>query len=169
MSLLGKKLLELTSKSSKRKRQIVMPNYADASHMGIIYTYGDEKKEESINELIKLIDDEKQVDVLCYINSKEIVTTKHPSFQIDQLNNWGKFNSKEVEYFQNANFDFLIHFDFEEDEIVQSLLRQTKAKCRVGFHSENTIQYYELMISMNKSAGSANFAKQIMKYIKAIK
>lgn len=169
MSLIGKKLLSLTNKSGKRQKNLAMPSYERSQNIGILYTF-DEKKQESADAIIKLIDDSnKKIDVLCFIDRKEVESSKHPFFKIEQLNNWGKIKSEEVDQFINTSFDFLIHLDFEMNEIMKNMLIHTKAKCRVGFHAENSSDYYELMIGMNKSAGSSNFAEQTIKYIKAIR
>lgn len=134
-----------------------------------MYTYGGDKKEESVDVLHSLIGDEKEVQVLCFIDKKEIANSTHPSFHIEQLNSWGKINSNEVVKFLESEFDYLIHLDFELNEILKSLLNRTKAKCRVGFHSEKGNLYYELMIGINKNAGTTNFAEQAVKYIKSIR
>lgn len=169
MSLIGKKLLSLMNKGGKRQKNQVFPSYENSHSIGILYTY-DEKKQESAENIIKLINDEsKKVEVLCFIDRKEVESSKHPFFRIEQLNNWGKIKSDEVDQFINTSFDFLIHLDFEMNEIMKNMLIHTKAKCRVGFHAENSSDYYELMIGMNKSAGSSNFAEQTIKYIKAIR
>lgn len=169
MSLLGKKLLKVLHKPDKRAKSQEIPSFEKASRIGIIYTY-DENKSESANAVTSLLkESQKQVDILCFIDNKEVIETKHPHFNLEQLSSWGKINSTEVETFLNAPFDFLIHLDFEVNEIMRTMLINTKAKCRVGFHSEETAEFYELMIGMNKSAGSSNFAEQIVKYIKAIR
>lgn len=169
MSLIGKKILSLTSKSIRKQNKAEIPSFASAQQIGILYTYEDEKKESSVQQMIESLGAKKEATVLCFINSKEAIETEHPSFRIDQLNTWGKIESEEVISFQKIEFDFLIHFDFETNEIIDSLLVNSKAKCRVGFHAEESARNYELMIGMNKSAGPHNFAEQIIKYLKAIK
>ncbi len=169
MSLLGKKMLGLVSKSKKRDAKQVIPSYEQSQSIGIIYTFEGDKKEETIDMLLNTLGENKHVDVLCFMDMREITSSKHPSFHIEQLNNWGKIDSEEATKFSETSFDYLIHLDFEMNEIMKSLLNRTKAKCRVGFYSEKAEQYYELMIGINKSAGTTNFAEQIIKYIKSIR
>lgn len=169
MSLIGKRLLRLSNNKTKRPIPQVIPSYERAERVGILYTYEGDKKEEATENLISLINKEKQVDVLCYLDRKDLTNSKHPSFRIDQLNRWGKLNSSEAEEFLNTSYDYLIHLDFELNEIMKNMLIHTKAKCRVGFHTESGRNFYELMIGMNKSSGTSNFAEQIIKYIKAIR
>lgn len=169
MSLIGKRLLRLSNNRTKRHTPQVIPSYERAERVGILYTYEGDKKEEATDHFIGLISKEKKVDVLCYLDKKDLTHAKHPSFRIDQLNRWGKLNSSEAQDFLSTSFDFLIHLDFELNEIMKNMLIHTKAKCRVGFHTESGSNFYELMIGMNKSAGTSNFAEQIIKYIKAIR
>lgn len=169
MSLIGKKLLSLSNNPLKRQKSQAIPSYEQAERIGILYTFEGEKKEEATDNIIHLISNEKKVDVLCYLDKKDLSNAKHPSFRIDQLNRWGKINSSEAQGFLSNSYDFLIHLDFELNEIMKNMLIHTKAKCRVGFHSETGSNFYELMIGMNKSAGTSNFAEQIIKYIKAIR
>lgn len=169
MSLIGKKILSFTSKSSRKQKKAEIPSYENAQQIGILYTYEGDKKEDAVKQIKTLLGTEKQTRILCFVNSKEDIEIKNPSFRIDQLNTWGKIESEEVNSFQEAEFDYLIHFDFESNEIIDSLLVNSKAKCRVGFHTEDAAKHYELMIGMNKSAGPSKFAEQIIKYLKAIK
>lgn len=169
MSIIGKKILSFTNKSSRKQKKTEIPSFETAQNIGLLYTYEDEKKEDSVEQMMGLFSEEKQISTLCFIDSKEEVEAKHPSFRLDQLNTWGKIESEEVNAFQAKEFDFLIHFDFETNEVIDSLLVNSKAKCRVGFHTEESAKNYELMIGMNKSAGPSNFAEQIIKYLKAIK
>lgn len=169
MSLIGKKMLSLFNKSGKRPKSQAIISYEQAQKIGIIYTYEDEKKEEAIQHIVNLINNEKVVYVLCYMDKKEVASSINPTFRVDQISSWGKINSEEASHFLNSPFDFLIHLDFDLNEIMKNMLIHTKAKCRVGFHSETGNDFYELMIGMNKSAGTSNFAEQILKYIKAIR
>ena len=73
MSLLGKKLLKMLHKPEKRAKNQEIPSFESAKNIGIIYTYG-EKKSESADSIIELIEaDSKQVDVLCFIDKKDIL------------------------------------------------------------------------------------------------
>ncbi|WP_286745275.1 hypothetical protein [Roseivirga sp. UBA1976] len=169
MSILGRKILGLVNKPRKREYKEPIPPYEKATNIGVLYTYEGEKKEESINQLVEELGKHKHIQVLCFVNQKEVPSLNRATLKIDQISSWGKLNSPETESFLDTSFDYLLHLDFELNEIAQTLLNRTKAKCRVGFHSETATNYYELMIGINKSAGTANFAEQMVKYIKAIR
>lgn len=171
MSILAKKLLGLLNRPDKRNKKTIPPiiSFGEAQNIGIIYTWDGQKKEEELESFIQLISEGKVVDILCYNPSKEAISTKNPTVSINDLTALGKLNSQVAQAFIDRPLDFLFHFDFELNDIIRSILVQTKARCRVGHHSSDNSVYYELMIGINKSVGMANFAEQMVKYIKAIK
>lgn len=171
MSILGKKILGLLNKPSKRRGNTnrgVIP-FNDSKNLGILFTWEDSKKESALEEFIDSIGLDKEVDVLCFNPNKEPVNSKHPTFEIGDLSALGKFNSESAQRFINKSLDYVFHFDLDLNEVTKSILVMTKAKCRVGLHSQEGARYYELMIGINKSAGIANFAEQMEKYVKAIR
>ncbi|MFY0592649.1 DUF6913 domain-containing protein [Roseivirga sp.] len=172
MSILSKKLLTLFNKSDKRGKKNVLPviSFETAKSVGVLYTWKDNQKELEVEKFIDLLKNEgKSVDTLCYNPGKETINTINPVVSVTDLSALGKLNADSSNAFSNKPFDFLFHLDFELDEIVQSILNQTNARCRVGYHSPDNSSYYELMIGIDKSAGLSNFTAQIVKYIKAIK
>lgn len=171
MSILAKKLLGLLNRPSKRDKKIIPPiiPFNVAKKLAIIYTWDGQKKEEELNEFIQLINEDKTVDILCYNSGKEVIDTIHPTVSLGDLTHLGKLNSEIAQEFINEPFDFIFHFDFELNDVIKSILVQTNARCRVGYHSADNAAYYELMIGINKSVGMANFAEQVVKYIKAIR
>lgn len=171
MSTIGKKLLGLLNKPVKRSKKgeaNIIP-FEQAENLGVIFTWSDSKKESELAAFIKLLGEEKKVDVLCFNPTKTPINSNYPTVDISSLSNLGKLNSEVAQKFIGSSFDYIFHFDFELNEVVKSILVQSKAKCRVGLHSEDGSRYYELMIGINKSAGITNFAQQMAKYVKAIR
>ncbi len=170
MSVIGKKILSVFNRPSKRQKSGAnLVPLEQATHIGILYTWADTQKEEVLESFVNEIGEGKQVDVLCFNSSKTAVSTKNPVFDESILTSFGKLNSEEVQKFIKTSYDYLFHFDFESDEIIKSILVQTKAKCRIGMHNADSTNYYELMIGLNKSAGISNFAQQMLKYVRAIR
>ncbi len=170
MSVLGKKILTLFNRPSKRQKSDAnLVPFEKATHIGILYTWADTKKEEVLQSFVNEISEGKQVNILCFNTSKTAISTENPVFDESILTSFGKLNSEEVQRFIKTPHDYLFHFDFESDEIIKSILVQTKAKCRIGMHDSNSTNYYELMIGINKSAGISNFAEQMLKYVRAIR
>lgn len=170
MSVLGKKILSfLNSPSRRKKSKESFVTFEKASSVGVLYTWTDVKKEEVLDALVQQIGTDKNVEILCFNPSDTPISTENPSFDMTVLTNLGKLNSEIVQNFIRTPFDYLFHFDLESEEIVKSILVQTKAKCRIGIHDELNTDYYELMIGINKSAGISNFAEQMIKYVRSIR
>ncbi|MBO3698415.1 hypothetical protein [Roseivirga sp. E12] len=170
MSVIGKKILSFFNNPNKRKKPSsnLVP-FEQAGLIGVLYTCSDNKKEEALKFFIEEMGLGKKVEILCFNPSKETIITDNPTFDASVLSNLGKLNSPEVQNFVNFPFDYLFHFDFESNEILKSILVQTKAKCRIGVHDEQHTNYYELMIGINKSSGISNFAEQMLKYVRALR
>lgn len=170
MSVLGKKILSLFNSPSRRKKnpESLVP-FDQAKSIGILYTWVDAQKEEALSSFLEEVGQNRRVEILCFNPTKNAIETQNPVFDESVLSNFGKLNSPEVQNFIKLPFDYLFHFDLDSDEIVKSILVQTKAKCRIGIHDNNYTDYYELMIGINKSAGISNFAEQMIKYVKAIR
>lgn len=170
MSVLGKKILKLFNSPKRRKKSNAsLVPFEQSSSIGIIYTWVDQKKEEALEALVQQIGPNKKIEILCFNPSESAISTENASFDMTALTNFGKLNSEAVHNFIQEPFDYLFHFDLESEELVKSILVQTKARCRIGIHDEFNTDYYELMIGINKSAGISNFAKQMIKYVSSIR
>ena len=170
MSILGKKLLSLQNRSDRQSETVrEQVTFAAARNIGILYTWESGNKESVISEFTSQIGQDRQIKFLCFNpDRKQVIETEHPVFSEADLTLLGKINSEEALHFLQEPFDYLFHLDFELNELMKSLLLRSKAKCRVGFHTESGENCYELMIGINKSAGLHNFTAQILKYVNAL-
>ncbi len=171
MSLLGKKILSLGNPSGQRpKSKVVHKTFDEAPSIGILFSWEDKQQEQTIQDFIRQLGDEKSVSCLCFNPDKRTVPdTSLPVFHMGQLTLLGKIDSPETNQFLQEPFDYLFHLDFELNDIMRSFLSRSKAHYRVGFHSEEGEKFYDLMIGINKNAGLHNFASQILKYVNALR
>ncbi len=169
MSIIGKKLHGLLNKPSKRKTEHKTVPFDSATSIGVLFTWQDQRTLDEIDAFVGELKELKEVNVLCYNELKEPVSVNYPTVNVTELSSLGKLNSKAASDFTNKPFDFLFHLDFSLNEITQSILAKSNAKCRLGIHSTEGEDYYELMIGINKNVGLTNFAEQILKYAKGIK
>jgi hypothetical protein len=171
MSLIGKKILSLNNPGRKRlKTAGTHKTFSEAKSVGLLFSWEDKQKEETIQEFLKGIDKNKQVQCLCFNPDKKVVPdTEFLLFDTSKLTMLGKIDSPETNQFLQEPFDYLFHFDFELNDIMKSFLSRSQAHYRVGFHTEEGENYYDLMIGINKNAGLHNFASQILKYVNALK
>ena len=169
MSIIGKKLHSLLNTPIKRKDHSNTVPFELASSIGVLYTWTDQRSHSEIQNFITELSAIKEVMTLCFNPLKEPISVLDPVVHISELSNLGKLNSAAASKFMRTPLDYLFHLDFTLNEITQSILAKSKAKCRIGIHSEQGQDYYEMMIGINKNAGFSNFAGQMLKYAKEIK
>lgn len=130
--------------------------YASAQRIGILFTVEDNQKHLLVKEFVnKLTQEGKQVQVLEFLPKKK----ENPEFMFDfftaqDLSFWGNLGSPVADQFMKANFDYLFNIDTQPGELVQHVLANSKAHCRIGKFDEQSTDYYELMIETNGSTQS---------------
>ena len=169
MSFIGKKIHGILNRPSKRKTTADHISFEHASTIGVLFTWTDQRTLEEIEAFISEVRTIKDVKTLCYNPTKEELNINFHTVNLTDLSGLGKLNSDVANEFTQSKFDFLFHLDFELNEITQSILSNSAAKCRMGIHSTEGESYYEMMIGINQNAGLTNFAQQILKYAKGIK
>jgi hypothetical protein len=126
--------------------------YNTAVSIGVIFCIEDETLLPQFDSFIhKLQQDNKKVTVLAYFPQKiTFYTYKYDCFTPQNISFWGNFNTDEVNSFVKKPFDYLFHLDDKPSTVVNGILAQSKAKCRIGKYAESNDPYYELMINTEK-------------------
>jgi hypothetical protein len=147
--------LDWRTKSALKKSSAVRATipYSAAKQIGILFTVEDKLKHQQVKDFItKLQHDGKQVQVLEFLpKKKENPEFMFDFFTVEDLSFWGKINSTSAEKFQNTNFDYLFNIDTKVNPLIQYLLANCKANCRVGRYQPDASAYFELMIETNES------------------
>ena len=170
MSIIGRKILSHRARSRKRPGGQKPVSFELAKSIGILYTWEDKVKEEEVKQFMEAISEGRQVQCLCFNPDKKVLPdTAHDVFDSSQLSVLGKIESDATNRFLQQPFNYLFHLDLELDELCKALLSRSQAQYRVGLHTEEGENFYELMIGINKSAGLHNFAGQMLKYVNAMK
>lgn len=171
MSLIGKKILRWKTKWTTKnvQRSIVAIPYDLSKSFGLLYSYENSAKEEALRLWVdQLISEQKEVHVLCIQSNSQPVMSNFPTMTMAQMNTMGQIKAEVIDEFLERSYDYLIHLDFEANEVIDMIIKKTKAKCKIGFYSEQHQKNYDMMIGMNKSAGMVNFVDQVTKYLKSI-
>jgi len=123
--------------------------YSRAETIGVIFCIEDEKLLTEYDSFIhKLRNDNKQVTVLAYFPKKiALYDYKYEFFTPQNISFWGNYNTDEVSNFVEQSFDYLFHLSDKPSAVVNGILAQSKAKCRIGKYAESHDPYYELMIN----------------------
>jgi hypothetical protein len=147
--------LNMRTRSALKKNKAVRATipYESAQRIGVLFTVEDQQKHMLIKDFInKLTHDGKQVQVLEFLpKKKENPEFMFDFFSIEDLNFWGKLNNEQVDKFTKINFDYLFNVDTKSNPLIQNLLANSKAHCRVGRFDESATAFYELMIETNGS------------------
>lgn len=171
MSFLGKKILNLRTRTGKNNRPTVESlNFENSKSIGLFYTWNEKNTMDTVEEFSKKLTEEgKEVEVLCFNPSKEEIDSIHQHFGIEQLSSLGKIKSETANQFMNKQFDYLMVLDFQFSEISSHIISNSSAIYRVGIHTEETLNLFDLMVNVKESAGIENLIEQILKYIRVIR
>jgi hypothetical protein len=81
----------------------------------------------------------------------------------------GKIKSESVDKFINTKFDFLFHMDIEKNNpIIENILSQSKASCRVGLYKEGKEALYELMLRHDSGKEIKAIVDEVYYYTKEL-
>jgi hypothetical protein len=115
-------------------------------------------KEQIKNKSIGLLKDEQQNTDIPY------KTFKHDSISI-----FGKIKDKELSEFVNEEFSHIYVFDLEINPIIKLLTTRTKAKYKVGNHTNNNTQTLNVLIKLNDSTNYQILCNNMIHYSKLLK
>ncbi len=145
------KFLSLRTKSWLKRNKTLRNTiaYQTAQSVGVVFSIDNESSLPSIDLFIhKLQNDNKKVTVLAYYPNKiELYSHKYDCFTPQNISFWGNFKTDKVSEFVNESFDYLFHLDDKPSTIVQGILAQSHAKCRIGKYADASDPYYEFMIN----------------------
>lgn len=140
---------KLLPKSTAAIRRKTLP-YHQASLVGVLANVNDEEDYLIIEKFVAgFKKDGKKVKILAFQN-KPINTAnslKYNFFRIEDLKVNGKINSAEVDEFINTNFDYLYCLNTISSDVIDYIMLQSKAYCRIGYYIPGKEQCFELMIN----------------------
>lgn len=170
--MLSKILLPLrTSLALKTNDAIrISEGYRNAESVGVIFSYEDEKNRSLVNRLLDRIEsDGKEVNQIAYVpQAKKEDEFNFPNFINGDMDFLGRVKNEKLIEFEKKPFDYLLNLDLQPNLIIENVLANSKAKCRVGKYNENKHTFYELMIDF-KEGNYEEFLVQIYHYIKSVR
>ncbi|MGK7397348.1 MAG: DUF6913 domain-containing protein [Candidatus Cyclobacteriaceae bacterium M3_2C_046] len=137
-------------KRNKVKRYNI--NYAEAKSIGIIYSVEDKAKHEEIKKFIRTIELEgKVVDVISFLGKdKQNFEFMFDFFTEKDVSITGKFKPGSIHSFISKNYDYLFYIDSEPNYLIENILAQSQAKCRVGRFQQDKSSFFEMMIQQEQ-------------------
>ncbi len=142
-------------------------SYKSAGKIGVVFCNDDQSKIEATDKLMAWLKmDGKTVKVLAYERNNAIKHLPYDTFSRSNVGFWGSFNGKQVLDFIEAEYDFLICLDEQPNDLIKSILANSKAKCRVGRYQENSEQSFELLLEPGEE--KQDWVETIYQYLKII-
>ncbi|PCH93487.1 MAG: hypothetical protein COB85_06955 [Bacteroidetes bacterium] len=149
-------------------------NLKDAQTIGIVYDATDSKEFEAVKKFCKYLKERnKRIMSLGFVNVKEEdnrfkTQLEYRFFTKKELNWHFKPTGLEVENFTEEVFDILIDFSFEESFSIKYISGLSKAKFKVGAASDNSSNYYDMVIDIGNNKTLENLIGNINHYLDMI-
>ncbi|MEL7147010.1 MAG: hypothetical protein AAFO69_11615 [Bacteroidota bacterium] len=169
--MLKKSILNYKTKAALRKNAAKRGNlsFDEVKKIGIIHSFVDDKSVQAIYHFFDQLEKNgKAVSVLIIKDKNDSLNI--PEFSLvdhQEMTQLGKWTNENVSKFVNDPFDYLIHLNMEASDLVDNILAESKARCRVGKYQELKKDYYELMISPEKDT-IKKLIEQIFHYIQIL-
>ncbi len=108
-----------------------------------------------------------------FVNSKEVPSYHKHKLEYDfcsskDLNWFGKPKSDSVKNFVNEDFDILLDLSDGECIPLNFVLKQSRAKFKVGKYSEERNEVFDMNIDVKKNASLEDFMKQVNWFLNRI-
>ena len=130
-------------------------SYPKSNHIGILYSYIDENKQNAINEFVKSL-------------KKDGKNRYLKTFKINDINAFGKWKNNNVNLFIYQQYDFIIYADLKLIPEMENILINSYTKCRVGF-IENKTNIFELILKSDLEFDIDHRLTKLYKYLIKLK
>lgn len=145
--------------------------YYESQKVGLIFSVEDMEKHEAIKHLVHMLEqDKKQVTVLSYLpKGKENYKFKFDFFSETSFTLSGNVKSENILNFINTKFDYIFHIDPRcENIMIDYILVQSKATCRIGICENNKTEFYELIYKPTSGKNIKSIVEEVLNYTKAL-
>lgn len=158
-----------SKKSSEVSR--VSSNYHEAKRIGILFEIQNQEKFPAIQSFVRRLQNEgKDVRLLTYSDgSQEAPQSLNISrFSSRDISLTGKIKSPEVREFANSRFDYLYCVNVRRSPVLDSVLLQSQAKCRIGQYFKSRRDCLDLMIDLKENLSEDKLIADMERYTKVL-
>ncbi len=169
---------KLSDFSFKRKqsptREVKAINIKNAQTVGIVYRGDNEEAKELVERYVKFLKDYKiKCKTLGFYNEDELPRYVTPKLEFDYFVkkdlNWKlESGSSDVANFIQTEFDILIDTTVIEDEVLRFIVRESKAKFKVGGAGMKDPRDLDFSINLKEGEGIRQLMKGIDNYLHLI-
>jgi hypothetical protein len=155
-----------TFRSSKR--------YETSACLLLLFTMEGNEKAAQVRELKRRFEsDGKEVHLLYYLPKPEYRADVHLEEGMQRIESrdmglFGQIRPQGLKSLLRREFDFLVHADMKTHPILDILLCQCRAHCRVGRHFPGREAFYELMIDPGVEKNLPDFYRDLYTYTTAL-
>lgn len=171
MRFIKHKLLARRAKAMASRLQVPRHtiNYKEAKRIGILFQTTKQQSTEWFQNLKdRFKKDGKEVELLGFVPKAPQNDLEEDFFTSKDISISGKIASDKVREFVNKEFDYLYCISEENSAVFDSILAESRAKCRVGRYSQRKDMLYEMMIHIKPEDSYHTLVDEMLKYTKAI-
>lgn len=146
-----KSFISFRTKSALKKNKAPRTNmsFSQVKKIGLIHSYVDNQSVQAIYHFFDMLEKQgKKVDVLIIKDKNDELNI--PEFILantQEITQLGKWVNESILNYMEHSYDYLIHVNLGDSILIENILANSKAKCRVGKYKDEKKEYYELMIS----------------------
>jgi hypothetical protein len=144
-------------------------NYEQTKHIGFLFYTTNRGSSTIINRFMKeLLTDGKRVDALVYTenHAENPYGFKYDICTEGDINWLGQVTSPKVKDFINKDFDYLYCVAIQKCEIIDYILKNSQAKCRIGCFDGTNADNFEMMMVLHANQDIEDLIEQIINYTK---
>jgi hypothetical protein len=161
-------------KEPEGERQCKGMNFHSAQRIGILYKDEDEPHFNQIRNYCKSLKDKYDIKSIMVIGYVDLVYKKLPVWQAQKLEysfftkddvNWQMKPIRHVEPFLQEDFDMLIDLSGGNVLPLNFVLKQSRAKMKVGLKGTRAERFCDFLIEMGANPGLDKFVDQLNLYL----
>ena len=163
-------LRNINAKLDGQSPERTITNLHDANTIGILYDSTSAENDTVIAEFAeKLRDVYKKVEVLGFVNAKEVIPQADVTLFCKKDLRWHLApNDTRVDEFAEKDFDLLLAAFTTENLPLEYVARTSQAKWRVGVFDTRKTDYYEMMIKTGENKDLQYFLDQSTHFLNKI-
>jgi hypothetical protein len=155
----------------QHKKHRVAPLFAEAKQVGILFNADNQAMEKPLAAFIRQLEKEgKSVSSLMFFDNERQAAFQFPYevFTGNEIDWLGNITSEKAKKFMEKKFDYLFCFSTQPTALIDLLLANSEAKCRIGFYQEGREAFYELMLIPDKGTKEEQMIPLALEYTKNI-
>jgi hypothetical protein len=161
--------LRLRYQKSKQTISRKTLNYEQATKIGFLFFTTNTGMSTAINRFMKgLLEEGKKVDALSYMleHNQNPYGFKYDICTEQQINWLGAIVNPKIQEFIQTEYDYLYCIAVEKCEVIDYILKNSHAKCRIGYFDGKNADNFELMMQLQNGEDVDKLIEQMLYYTK---